>query len=192
MSRGRSKLPLHRSTGHTHFSRTPSSFIQDQTALPTAMERFATGRSDSSFNAIAGAGGGFASGIVSCPLDVIKTKLQSQRGFRAQGGPSSTPKSVVYKGMLGTARVILRDEGPKGMYRGLGPIILGYLPTWAVWFTVYGKSKECLSGNNSMYLIKRSGYIKLTQNKKFIQGQFLVVDRCWSFLYRSHKSDLGH
>jgi len=31
------------------------------------------------------------------------------------------------------------------MYRGLGPIILGYLPTWAVWFTIYGKSKEYLS-----------------------------------------------
>lgn len=34
------------------------------------------------------------------------------------------------------------------MYRGLGPIILGYLPTWAVWFTIYGKSKEYFSRTN--------------------------------------------
>jgi solute carrier family 25 (mitochondrial folate transporter), member 32 len=121
------------------------------------MERFVMGRSDSSLNAIAGAVGGFASGIVSCPLDVIKTKLQAQGGFRGQAGPSSTSGSIVYKGMLGTARVIWRDEGLRGMYRGLGPIILGYVPTWAVWFTVYGKSKEYLSRNNSMYIIMSSG-----------------------------------
>jgi len=117
------------------------------------MERFAMGRSESSFNAIAGAMGGFTSGVVSCPLDVIKTKLQAQGGFRAQAAGSNTPRGTVYKGMLGTARVIWRDEGIRGMYRGLGPIILGYLPTWAVWFTVYGKSKEYFSKTSGMYAI---------------------------------------
>jgi solute carrier family 25 folate transporter 32 len=117
------------------------------------MERFAMGRSDASFNAIAGAVGGFASGVVSCPLDVIKTKLQAQGGFRAHAATPNAPRGVVYKGMLGTARVIWRDEGIRGMYRGLGPIILGYLPTWAVWFTVYSKSKECFSRASGMYFI---------------------------------------
>ena len=89
------------------------------------------------------------SGLVTCPLDVIKTKLQAQGGFRAQnGGNLSAGSNVVYRGMLGTARVIWKEEGLKGMYRGLGPIILGYLPTWAVWFTVYGKSKEYFSKHN--------------------------------------------
>lgn len=83
------------------------------------------------------------SGIITCPLDVIKTKLQAQGGFRVKA--AGTGNHVVYSGMLGTARVILREEGLKGMYRGLGPIILGYLPTWAVWFTVYGKSKSFFS-----------------------------------------------
>ena len=103
------------------------------------------GRSDSSFNAIAGALGGFASGVVSCPLDVIKTKLQAQGAFRSQAGSSKSAGATVYSGMLGTAKVIWKEEGIRGMYRGLGPIILGYLPTWAVWFTVYGKSKEYFS-----------------------------------------------
>ena len=192
MSHERSTPPSPGSAEYTPFTRTPSSFARDRNALPTVMERFAMGRSDSSFNAMAGAVGGFASGIVSCPLDVIKTKLQAQGGFRAQAGPSSTSASVVYKGMLGTARVIWRDEGLRGMYRGLGPIILGYLPTWAVWFTVYGKSKEYFSRNNSIHLIMHSGWIKLTRNRQSTRGQFLLVNRCRRFLQHCHKSDLGH
>lgn len=91
------------------------------------------------------------SGVVTCPLDVIKTKLQAQGGFRAQNGhPPPAASNVVYRGMLGTARVIWKEEGLKGMYRGLGPIILGYLPTWAVWFTVYGRSKDYFSKYSGM------------------------------------------
>ncbi|KFX88575.1 hypothetical protein V490_07547, partial [Pseudogymnoascus sp. VKM F-3557] len=58
-------------------------------------------------------------------------------------------KAAVYNGMLGTGKVILREEGVRGLYRGLGPIILGYLPTWAVWFTVYGKAKAYISTTDS-------------------------------------------
>lgn len=94
------------------------------------------------------------SGIVTCPLDVIKTKLQAQGGFRAAQRRNLTlpPKAAIYNGMLGTGKVILKEEGLRGLYRGLGPIILGYLPTWAVWFTVYGKSKEYFSTRTGMRL----------------------------------------
>ncbi len=81
------------------------------------------------------------SGIVTCPLDVIKTKLQAQGGFTA----GQKGRHVVYEGLVGTASVIWRQEGIRGMYRGLGPIIMGYLPTWAVWFTVYNKSKKWMA-----------------------------------------------
>lgn len=105
------------------------------------LERWAVHASDSQFNAIAGAIGGFTSGIVTCPLDVIKTKLQAQGGFDPVLKGRHASHHKVYEGLVGTARVIWREEGIRGMYRGLGPIILGYLPTWAVWFTVYNKSK---------------------------------------------------
>lgn len=130
----------------------PSSFAA-QDASPTALERIAIARSDAAFNAIAGAVGGFTSGVVTCPLDVIKTKLQAQGGFRAQAaqaGKVAANGTAVYSGMLGTAKTIWREEGLKGMYRGLGPIILGYLPTWAVWFAVYGKSKEYFARTSGM------------------------------------------
>jgi solute carrier family 25 folate transporter 32 len=106
----------------------------------TIEERWAVSATDSQFNALSGAIGGFMSGIVTCPLDVIKTKLQAQGGFTAEG----TQRPRVYNGLFGTASVIWRDEGLRGMYRGLGPIIMGYLPTWAVWFTVYNRSKLVL------------------------------------------------
>lgn len=36
----------------------------------------------------------------------------------------------------------MRQDGLKGMYRGLGPMLLGYLPTWAVYMAVYDSSRE--------------------------------------------------
>jgi solute carrier family 25 folate transporter 32 len=118
----------------------------------TAFERWAARASDSQFNALAGAVGGFTSGVVTCPLDVIKTKLQAQGGLSAQKG---LPRK--YNGLVGTATVIWREEGLRGMYRGLGPIILGYLPTWAVWFTIYNKSKTVISQYQSTWLIHLCG-----------------------------------
>lgn len=114
--------------------------MQDPGQL-TRVERWALNASPSQFNALSGAVGGFTSGIVTCPLDVIKTKLQAQGGFAAMQKARGVTHARVYKGLVGTASVIWREEGIRGMYRGLGPIIMGYLPTWAVWFTVYNKSK---------------------------------------------------
>jgi solute carrier family 25 folate transporter 32 len=90
---------------------------------------------------ICGAGAGLASGIVTCPLDVIKTKLQAQGGFITRRPGQFTGSTQAYKGMVGTARVIWREEGLRGMYRGLGPMLLGYLPTWAVYLSVYDSTR---------------------------------------------------
>lgn len=98
-------------------------------------------------NGSAGAGGGLVASIATCPLDVVKTKLQAQRTVQGQQG---------YQGVLGTfppthsfpfssplsyltdiVKTTLRHDGIRGMYRGLGPTILGYLPTWAIYFAVY-------------------------------------------------------
>jgi solute carrier family 25 folate transporter 32 len=89
-----------------------------------------------------GASAGVASGIVTCPLDVIKTKLQAQGGFQVRRNGKLVPSKMMYRGMIGTGRLIWKEEGVRGMYRGLGPMLLGYLPTWAVYLTVYDRSRE--------------------------------------------------
>lgn len=88
-----------------------------------------------------GAIAGVASGIVTCPLDVIKTKLQAQGGFARRAAQSGETKAL-YRGMIGTGKIIFREDGLRGLYQGLGPMLMGYLPTWAVYLAVYDKSRE--------------------------------------------------
>jgi solute carrier family 25 folate transporter 32 len=98
---------------------------------------------DGPVNALCGASAGVASGIVTCPLDVIKTRLQAQGSFRPR--KYTGPTRAVYKGLTGTARVIWREDGVRGLYRGLGPMLLGYIPTWAVYMSTYESTKEFLN-----------------------------------------------
>ncbi|KAK4049333.1 hypothetical protein OIO90_005462 [Microbotryomycetes sp. JL221] len=79
---------------------------------------------------LAGAGAGLVSSVVTCPLDVIKTRLQASG---AHSGP---------QGLVDTFSSIWRYDGFRGLYRGLGPTIIGYLPTWAIYFTVYDTVKS--------------------------------------------------
>ena len=201
MSHGRSTPPTPAgsqqfASSHTQthqFAKTPAGIVRDDVQL-TIVERFAVGGSDSAFRALAGAAGGFTSGVITCPLDVIKTKLQAQGGFRPQQPKIPSANNVVYQGLLGTARVIWREEGLKGMYRGLGPIILGYLPTWAVWFTVYGKSKEYFVQYNGMLSDARFPKRIAPADRCFRQrecSQFLVINCGWGFLYDGHESNMG-
>lgn len=115
--------------------------IQPVTTTHATLARYSTKFSNSSINSFCGAAGGMASGIVTCPLDVIKTRLQAQGSFR-RAMRQKQPGSALYQGMIGTARTIWREDGVRGMYRGLGPMLLGYLPTWAVYMAVYDSSRE--------------------------------------------------
>ncbi|GLI76953.1 hypothetical protein PoHVEF18_005235 [Penicillium ochrochloron] len=102
-----------------------------------------------------GASAGVASGIVTCPLDVIKTKLQAQGGFARRGGQAVETK-ILYRGMLGTGKTIFREDGIRGLYQGLGPMLLGYLPTWAVYLAVYDRSREYFYEHTDSWLLSRA------------------------------------
>lgn len=107
----------------------------------TRLEIFSTRVPNFYIAPFCGASAGVASGIVTCPLDVIKTKLQAQGGFARRGGAAVESKTL-YQGMIGTGKRIFREDGIRGLYQGLGPMLMGYLPTWAVYLAVYDRSRE--------------------------------------------------
>ncbi|KAL4529421.1 hypothetical protein Ndes2526A_g04210 [Nannochloris sp. 'desiccata'] len=84
--------------------------------------------------------GGIAGAItatVVCPLDVLKTRLQVQ----------SPSVRTQYYGISGGLSRILRDEGFRGLYRGLTPSLFALLPNWAVYFTTYERFKVAISNH---------------------------------------------
>ncbi|KAK6205127.1 mitochondrial carrier protein [Scheffersomyces amazonensis] len=87
---------------------------------------------------LSGASAGFLAGVVVCPLDVVKTRLQ------AQGDLVKTQSNykIKYTGFIDAFKTILKEEGLTGLYRGLVPITVGYLPTWTIYFTVYERAKK--------------------------------------------------
>jgi Mitochondrial carrier protein len=40
------------------------------------------------------------------------------------------PSGELYRGIVSSLRRIWRREGVRGLYRGLGTTMVGYLPTW--------------------------------------------------------------
>ncbi|EMG49369.1 YIA6 Mitochondrial nicotinamide adenine dinucleotide transporter 1 [Candida maltosa Xu316] len=94
---------------------------------PSILSRF----SSNQLITISGAASGFLAGVVVCPLDVVKTRLQAQGTLGKK-----------YNGVFNAFATIVREEGIKGLYRGLIPTTIGYLPTWTIYFTVYERAKR--------------------------------------------------
>lgn len=107
---------------------------------------------------VAGAGAGCVSAAVTCPLDVLKTRMQSQ--VKPKHGVL-LHQPAPYRGIYGKNRLwakgglsvvasfcrIWVEEGVRGFFRGMGPTLLGYLPTWSVYFSAYNLGKKLISTN---------------------------------------------
>ncbi|XP_067951541.1 solute carrier family 25 member 36-A-like [Watersipora subatra] len=146
-------------------------------------------------NLFAGGVGGTVGAIVTSPLDVVKTRLQSsgaqwtapkslQPTFKCPTtglpiDPATTRKflgnttPLQYYSTVSPAtqlprlslfdclRFIHRHEGIPGLFRGLGPNLVGVAPSRAIYFCAYAKSKEIYShstyitsyGNSMVHLL---------------------------------------
>lgn len=80
-----------------------------------------------STNFVCGAVAGALANAVITPLDVIRTRLIAQDNRKG------------YANTLDAARTIVRAEGGRGLYRGLGPAMLQVAPLTGINFMAYNK-----------------------------------------------------
>ncbi|KDR24076.1 Solute carrier family 25 member 36, partial [Zootermopsis nevadensis] len=140
---------------------------------------------DTVIHLVAGGVAGTVGAIVTCPLEVVKTRLQSSScGFHVQkvclpkiaapGGNSShvTCKTILphqrrrlttfaarnstqilaishcgvsgakTMGLLQCLRHIVENEGPRALFKGLGPNLVGVAPSRAIYFCAYSQTKS--------------------------------------------------
>ncbi|RLV94521.1 Mitochondrial carrier protein RIM2 [Spathaspora sp. JA1] len=101
---------------------------------------------------IAGGVGGTAGAIATCPLDVVKTRLQSDsfHNIYNQTPKSANPiiKGFQHLGETGSAiKGLYVNEGPSALFKGLGPNLVGVIPARSINFFTYGATKEFLVKN---------------------------------------------
>ena len=95
---------------------------------------------------------GFVGALVTTPADVVKSRVINQpvddtgRGVRLRYNGWNCNRSdcdlagLYYRGSLHCARVVLRDEGLRGLYSGFGPMWLRLGP----WVTIFWLTNEQL------------------------------------------------
>ncbi|KAL1535573.1 mitochondrial substrate carrier family protein B-like isoform X1 [Salvia divinorum] len=78
-------------------------------------------------------GGGLA-GVTAAsatyPLDLVRTRLTAQTNV------------IYYRGIFHSLRTICKEEGFRGLYKGLGPTLLGVGPNLAISFSVYDTARS--------------------------------------------------
>jgi solute carrier family 25 (mitochondrial phosphate transporter), member 23/24/25/41 len=83
-----------------------------------------------------GAGSSICGQVIAYPLQLIRTKLQTQ-GSAGYRGPA-------YSGVVDCATQVFREHGVKGFYRGIGPNFLKAVPAISVSYAVYERMKDFL------------------------------------------------
>nr|CAB3266180.1 solute carrier family 25 member 36 [Phallusia mammillata] len=124
---------------------------------------------------VAGGAAGCAATLVTCPIDVIKTRQQSSICATATSAKvnlmARTPKpftapignqlrgahyvgvthgSATHSTILHHCRYILKVEGARSFYKGLAPSLMGVVPSRAIYFYAYSGAKGYLQSNQGM------------------------------------------
>jgi len=107
-------------------------------------------------NFLAGGFGGVCLVVAGHPLDTIKVRLQTQ--------PQAPPgKPAVYSGTWDCFTKIIKNEGFRGLYKGMGAPIIGVAPIFALSFFGYGLGKQMVAS-------KTQGNEELSALQMFFAG----------------------
>ncbi|XP_033104649.1 solute carrier family 25 member 36-like isoform X2 [Anneissia japonica] len=94
--------------------------------------------------------GGTLGAIITCPLEVVKTRLQSSQEVRVVQVASTdgmTHKQITRTnvGLISALRNIVKTEGVSALFRGLGPNLVGVAPSRAIYFFAYSETKAFMN-----------------------------------------------
>lgn len=113
-------------------------------------------------NACAGSLAAVAATFVLCPTELVKCRLQAMREMRTTA-TGSLAGSAAHIGPWSLTRQIIRDDGFRGLFRGLVPTAAREVPGYFCFFGAYeisrflltpaGKTKDDLSRKKIYYLI---------------------------------------
>ncbi len=94
----------------------------------TTAQRFLSDALESVFNFALGSVAGAFGAVMVYPIDLVKTRLQNQRGAR--------PGERLYKNSIDCFQKVVRNEGFLGLYSGVLPQLIGVAPEKAIKLTV--------------------------------------------------------
>ncbi|KAJ1918162.1 Pyrimidine nucleotide transporter, mitochondrial [Tieghemiomyces parasiticus] len=113
--------------------------------------------------------GGTVGAVLTCPLEVVKTRLQSSDYRRRELDllKSTRPQQTTLAARLaqpvqmtfGVVHKVYTAEGIAGLFRGIGPNLVGVIPSRAISFATYGNAKRIyteLNGHHETALIHLS------------------------------------
>ncbi|BFZ64586.1 Pyrimidine nucleotide transporter, mitochondrial [Saitoella coloradoensis] len=105
----------------------------------------------------AGGLAGMSGALATSPLDVVKTRLQSdfykKQLLERRVAHGTVNMGIVKSGFAHFADTfhiltnIYRVEGPKALFKGLGPNLVGVIPARAINFFMYGNGKRIIADN---------------------------------------------
>jgi solute carrier family 25 phosphate transporter 23/24/25/41 len=96
------------------------------------------------YRLLSGAVAGSTACIACYPLDLVRTRLTTE-----------LPGKEQYRGIFDAFRKILSQEGPRGLYAGLGPTLLVAVPNFSISYTVYGSLKEYVLDDDLFYNLRK-------------------------------------
>lgn len=97
-------------------------------------------RDETAVAVFAGGAAGAAGALATCPLEVLKTRLQSSHRL-VEGAARGAVGSRTWAALS----AIARKEGILGLWKGVGPTLVGVVPSRAVYFSVYSATKRQLA-----------------------------------------------
>ncbi|KAI1462264.1 mitochondrial carrier [Annulohypoxylon moriforme] len=94
----------------------------------TATQGFLVRAVESAYNFVLGSAAGAFGAFMVYPIDLVKTRMQNQRG--------ADPGQRLYKNSVDCFRKVIANEGFRGLYSGVLPQLVGVAPEKAIKLTV--------------------------------------------------------